>query len=214
MTPHESLGGNPIASLHSLKLSLLTPMESPSALSALYSLVERPVPSALSTWEEEEGAWCRAYRASWSPSELREISDRMSVFIYDLMRDRVMIAYAVSRDQGAERDSSRMQGFPVEPIPTGSDGEPVFVADRGHFIAHASGGRLDINLFPQRRELNRGWSAEGKAFRSMERYVAERPGTFCYHRAIYDDESPIPDSLEFGVLVDDRTWRREGFRNK
>lgn len=34
--------------------------------------------------------------------------------------------------------------------------------DRGHFIAHLSGGPIDINLFPQRRDINRGWSVENK----------------------------------------------------
>ena len=67
--------------------------------------------------------------------------------------------------------------------------------------------------FPQRRELNRGWSDEGKRFRAMERYVAGHPGAFFYHRPLYD-ETWIPDRLEYGVLVDDREWWVDSFTNK
>jgi hypothetical protein len=51
---------------------------------------------------------------------------------------------------------------------------------------------LDVNLFPQRREVNRGWSDEGKLFRKMERYAAEHPGTFCFARPICRDLSRRP----------------------
>ncbi len=34
--------------------------------------------------------------------------------------------------------------------------------DKGHFIAHYSGGPIDINLFPQHRDVNRGWSSQGR----------------------------------------------------
>ena len=67
---------------------------------------------------------------------------------------------------------------------------------------------------PQRRELNRGWSAEGREFRAMERYVAQHSGTFFYHRPIYNDETWVPQSLEYGVLEDDTRWRVKTFANK
>jgi hypothetical protein len=50
--------------------------------------------------------------------------------------------------------------------------------DKGHFIAHSIGGRFDVNVFSQDRDLNRGWSAQGKLYRQMERYCQEHPGTF------------------------------------
>ena len=81
-------------------------------------------------------------------------------------------------------------------------------------MGHASGGQLDINLFPHRRELNRGWSAEGKVFRALEKYVADNPGTFFYHRPIYDDDSWIPATLEYGVLKENKVWCVEAFANK
>ena len=70
-------------------------------------------------------------------------------------------------------------------------GAEAFAADKGHLLSHASGGELDINLFPHRRELNRGWSEEGKLFRewnamprlilvrfaSIEPYMTTTPGS-------------------------------------
>ncbi len=86
--------------------------------------------------------------------------------------------------------------------------------DRGHFLGHASGGELDINLFPQDRRLNRGWSEEGKLFRKMESHAASHPGTFFFHGAVYADDSWVPDRLEYGVLLDDREWWIETFHNR
>jgi len=52
-----------------------------------------------------------------------------------------------------------------------------FAPTKGNFLGHASGGELDINLFPNGR-TEPGWSDEGKQFRQMERYVADHPGHF------------------------------------
>jgi hypothetical protein len=79
--------------------------------------------------------------------------------------------------------------------------------DKGHFIAHYLGGGTQLNLFAQRRDLNRGWSAEGKLYREMERYCFEHPGTLCFHRPIYLDDSSRPAALDFGLLRQDgRLW--------
>lgn len=78
--------------------------------------------------------------------------------------------------------------------------------DKGHFIAHSIGGAVDgleANVFVQRRDLNRGWSAEGKKFREMENYCASNPNTFCFCRPFYGDQSARPAFLEFGVLKKD-----------
>src|ERR1700686_2889466 len=53
--------------------------------------------------------------------------------------DRVVAAFGRSLRAGVARPASRIAGFP------GSDGR----GDRGHFLAHASGGGVDINLFHQ-----------------------------------------------------------------
>lgn len=85
--------------------------------------------------------------------------------------------------------------------------------DKGHALAHAMGGGLDENLFPQNPELNRGRSPEGRIYRKMERYVAKHPGTFAFSRLIYDDSSWVPSSLEFGILMQTHELWVEWFQN-
>jgi len=89
--------------------------------------------------------------------------------------------------------------------------------DKGHFIAHSIGGAVDgieANVFVQRRDLNRGWSAEGKRFRAMENYCFLNPGTFCFSRPLYTDSSARPAFLEFGVLRSDGKLWVEQFDNR
>ena len=68
--------------------------------------------------------------------------------------------------------------------------------DRGHFIAHTSGGRLDVNLFPQEKTLNRGGE-----WRQMERYCSTHPKTFFFVRPLYHDDTWRPAFLEFGIYT-------------
>jgi hypothetical protein len=76
--------------------------------------------------------------------------------------------------------------------------------DKGHFIAHCIGGvGLDINVFSQERNLNRGWSESGKTYRQMERYCYEHAGTFCFSRPVYAHGSSVPRWLEIGVMEQD-----------
>ncbi len=75
--------------------------------------------------------------------------------------------------------------------------------DKEHFIAHSLDGavdRLELNVFIQRRDLNRGWSVQGKLYRAMEKYCVLKPGTFCFSRPLYEDQTSRPAFLEFGVL--------------
>ncbi len=72
--------------------------------------------------------------------------------------------------------------------------------DKGHFIAHGFGGPVDVNIFPQRRDVNRGWSEEGKRYRKMEKYVAANPGTLVFSRPIFKDLTDCPYSLEYGYF--------------
>lgn len=89
--------------------------------------------------------------------------------------------------------------------------------DKGHFIAHSIGGAVDraeVNVFVQLRALNRGWSAEGKHFREMEAYCEANPGTFCFNRPIYEDQTARPVFIEFGLLArEERLWV-ERFTNR
>ena len=86
--------------------------------------------------------------------------------------------------------------------------------DKGHFIAHTLGGSSNMNIFPQVRELNRGWSEEGKKYREMERYAAQNPGMMVFSRPIYSDGTMWPRFLEFGLLKPDGELWVEVFDNE
>lgn len=181
-------------------------------------------PAALSDWEDRVDNWCDRYCATFDGAELSEINMGFAVYIFDhnSKRERVVLAYAVSVKPLMERDKKRIDAFLRGKKTEETFRESVqrvlndntFSADRGHFLGHASGGILDINLFPHRSELNEGHSEEGKLFRKMECYVEEHPGTFFYHRPIYDDESWIPQLLQYGVLKGGTDWWEEQFSNK
>ena len=76
--------------------------------------------------------------------------------------------------------------------------------------------QCELNVFVQRRDLNRGWSVAGKRFRSMEKYCFSNPGTFCFSRPIYSlaDGSSKPVAVEFGVLKADGELWVEVFDNQ
>ena len=186
-----------------------------SALLELFANADRPLPSSLIDWEDQITVWCDEYEASFPQADISEVNLDLGVFLFDHSEERVILAYALSKVQLDKRDTSRMRGFPNPNVSVRKVmNNDAFLADKGHFLGHASGGILDINLFPQRRELNRGWSEEGKRFRKMERYVADHPGTFFYHRAIYDDDTWIPEQLNYGILRDDTEWWTDTFNNK
>ena len=89
--------------------------------------------------------------------------------------------------------------------------------DKGHYIAHSIGGAVDqaeVNVFVQRRDLNRGWSDEGGRFREMELFCEANPRTFCFSRPIYLDQTAKPAFLEFGVLKSDKELWIECFDNR
>ena len=117
--------------------------------------------------------------------------------------DRAVVAYGIANSATGKRDVSRIRGFP------GSDKR----GDRGHLVAHAAGGGLDINVFHQDAYLNRGWSPQGKRYREMERYCAANEGTFFFSRLIYTDETARPSEIEFGILMPDATLWVEVFNN-
>lgn len=86
--------------------------------------------------------------------------------------------------------------------------------DKGHFIAHTLGGSSNMNIFPQVRELNRGWSKDGKRFREMERFAGQHPGMMIFNRPIYSDGTIWPIFFEFGMLKPDGGLWVELFDNK
>ena len=186
-----------------------------SALGQLFCRLNRSIPAPLVDWDHVVGCWCAEYQATFSEAQISEVNLDFAVFLFDHWAERVTLAYAISVVQLYPRDAARMRGFPDVNVGVKSVlGPRAFPADRGHFLGHASGGALDINLFPQSRRLNRGWSSEGKRFRAMERYVAAHPGAFFYHRPFYQDGTWIPARLEYAVLRPDGTWWKDAFANR
>jgi hypothetical protein len=125
---------------------------------------------------------------------------------------RVVVAFGKSVQLKKKRDDYRLRGWLG---PTNSFFGKEW--DKGHYIAHCIGGAVDyaeLNVFRQRRDLNRGWSDEGKKFRLMENYCFSNPGTFCFHRPIYRDQTHKPVLLEFGILTKEKKFWVERFNNE
>ncbi len=124
------------------------------------------------------------------------------------VRDRVVGVLGISLPMRGRRRGSLPKGWVEHPEEIDSSGR-----DKGHFIAHAIGGGLDMNVFSQARDLNRGLSEKGKVYRLMERYCYENAGTFCFSRPVYDDATSVPRWVEFGLLRDDGSLWVEAFEN-
>lgn len=162
--------------------------------------------------EELPYAWLERYqRMCDGPANVLKMSVGGFDYLFDFCsnigvtdrEDRVVVTFGLSRAAENPRPASRMKGFPT-------DAER---GDRGHLIAHGSGGGVDINLVHQDPRLNRGWSPEGKRYRELERYTAAHPGTFFFSRPIYDDATARPSAFELGVLRPDRAMWIELFEN-
>jgi len=130
---------------------------------------------------------------------------------YSLIEDRLVAVQGLSAPEAGARDDYRLRGW-VGPT------EKIYgrLYDKGHFIAHSLGGavdRLELNVFVQRRNLNRGWSAEGKRYRAMEKHCLAQPGTFCFSRPLYRDQTSRPAFLEFGLIKDTGEFWVETFDN-
>ena len=111
---------------------------------------------------------------------------------------RLVVAHGRSTPSGRSRDDYRLWGSVGPTVSTFGVGW-----DKGRYIAYSLGGAVDgleANVFVQRRELNRGWSTDGRRFRAMERYCVEHPGTLCFARPIYVDGTARPGWLEFGIV--------------
>jgi hypothetical protein len=124
---------------------------------------------------------------------------------------RLIAALGCSEPREMARDDYRLKGW------IGAT-EKTFGKewDKGHFIAHSIGGKVDgleANVFGQRRDLNRGWSAAGKRSRDMEQYCVLNRGAFCFSRPLYADETARPACIEFGVLTMNRELWVECFDN-
>jgi hypothetical protein len=128
------------------------------------------------------------------------------------VEDRLVGAIGPSSAPPRKREASRLQGW-VGPTERYFGKE----RDKGHFIAHTIGGLVDgveINVFAQRRDLNRGWSIAGKRYRIMEQHCASNHGTLCFSRPFYEDETCTPAAIEYGILRHNLTWWIEEFDNR
>jgi hypothetical protein len=122
--------------------------------------------------------------------------------------DRLIAVYGHSHPPLTRRDASRMRGWLGA-----TDARFAGRYDKGHFISHAAGGELTLNLFFQRREINRGWSVRGRLYREMERYCAAHPGTFCFSRPLYCDRTWHPCAVELGLVMSEGVFWVERFDN-
>jgi hypothetical protein len=159
-------------------------------------------------------AWAEAYRSRLPLSSLLEFDSDGARFLFDLASaagaeraDRTVAAWGRSRPASRPRDEAYQRGYPS---PQGRAERPL---DKGHMVAHAAGGTFGPNMFPHDRELNRGWSVEGRRYRALEREIADRPGTFFFCCLLYADDSDFPAVVELGVLRNDGL-QIERFRNR
>ena len=160
------------------------------------------------------------YYAQFPNSEILEFNVNGYTYLFDLnietesnkieKTDRVVAVYGRISLTNAKRDSNRMKGFigPFTKLTKYKD------FDKGHFISHKINGNLDQNLYPQLKELNRGWSKQGKLFRYLERYCEQNPDTFLFTRPIYTDLSWIPRFIDYGIFTKEFGLLLNRFDNK
>ncbi|MBI5341592.1 MAG: hypothetical protein HZB45_28265 [Mycolicibacterium rufum] len=113
--------------------------------------------------------------------------------------DRTLLAIGTPERPENKRDHAYQQGFP---LPETIGGRPI---DRGHFIPYTAGGLFGPNIFRQDRALNRGWSQEGRSYRSLERLAVSATATqqtTMFVHPTYIDDGDVPAFLAVGVLRD------------
>ena len=144
-----------------------------------------------------------SYQAEHGDCVLLEFDQAGADYVFDLassqelpQEDRTVAAWALTPELVNRRDVTYQRGFPMAP----ADG--VAAVDRGHLIPHLSGGEFGPNIFRQDRALNRGWSAQGKRYRALEREAAAVPGTLFFGHFLYIDDSAYPSEIEIGLLRD------------
>ena len=123
-----------------------------------------------------------------------------------LVEARLVGAIGTSCPSPRNRDDGRLRGMPIQKGPNKDE-----KWDRGHYIGHAIGGKVDgneANVFRQARSVNRG------AYRKLENYCARHPGTLCFSHPIYRDHSATPCQIEFGILKPDGRLIVEILRNQ
>jgi hypothetical protein len=153
-----------------------------------------------------------AYRAAFPDAQLLVFDAGQITFAFDETTgaDREPRTVAVSARTiraPAGRDRSRQARFPMAARLVAAGYQ------RGHLVAHGTGGGLDANVFPQAGHVNQGRSPLGRGYRRLERLAAATPGGHLVHRLVYGDGTTIPDLTELAVLVDG-TMQQGTFDNR
>jgi hypothetical protein len=152
------------------------------------------------------------YSAAFTDAELVTFAAGGISFLFDHSTNaerasRTVAAWTRVHAAPAPRDRARQARYPLPPALTAAGYE------RGHLIAHATGGGLDANVFAQARHVNQGWSPDGRRYRQLERLAAANPGCIVFHRLIYGDDTDVPDLNELTVIIAD-TERGDVFDNR
>ena len=182
-------------------------------------------------WEELVHAFRDAYlEMTPRPTDIVRIQQGAFEYVYDdyasleaqglvprhpTMEARLVVAIGRSAPRMPKRDDARLSRWAGKTLKDAYG--PGW--DRGHFIAYCMGGIVDgfeVNVFVQRRSLNRGWKSHPRArlYRTMEDYCAANTGTFCFSWPIYCDETAKPTFVELGILKPDNNLWVECFDNQ
>lgn len=173
-------------------------------LNVEYTLCPEPLAMKAQIDEGISYDWIEKYKKQCekNPSVIEVVVSGYT-FLWDETYERVIAAYGITTPElvsGVKpREGARMAYYYRNFVRRYDESK----YDTGHFIAHAMGGGMDINLFPQKREVNRGYSAEGSIYRKMERYASEHPETLVFSRPLYFDDTWRPYFLEYGILKKD-----------
>ncbi len=149
--------------------------------------------------------WIDAYDAATPrATQVLDIPQATMTYLFDMAPsmsnvgdDRVVAVWGRSIAATAPRDKTRQAGFIPVPEKWSKAGY-----DRGHFVSHAAGGGLDMNLFPQAKGLNRGVGERGRAWRALERQTVTQPGTPLLVRPTYNGDGWVPETIDYCVVVD------------
>lgn len=138
-------------------------------------------------------AWLTDYGHGPRSCDIVETVQEGYSFLFDVTCERLVAAWGVSRAvELSSREGYRQRTHPL-PHKHGYD--------RGHAIAHSLGGRLDINVVPQLRSINRG------RFRVLEMEARRKPGSIYFTYWKYSDHEVEPDQTPHGVDQGLLRWR-------
>lgn len=155
----------------------------------------------------------RLYREAFGDAELLELDFGGTVFLFDDFaaedgrEQRTVAAWRIVPKHASARDRSRQAGFPLHASLIAAGFE------RGHLIARASGGPLDINLYPQAWQVNQGRSEDGKEFRRLETLAARNPGCLQFSRLIWSGDDSVPVAHHILVAIEGQPVAQGVFSN-